>query len=265
MLEFFSYDFGDHTVLQTPTLWDTYRGYNYMIAHKGEAYVFDPGEFAPIENTLQKNNLRLEGIYLTHHHADHVDGTEALRQKYQCPVYGLVQEAKRLPPLDYPFHAGEILAIADLPAKVAFLPGHTLGLCAFYFMEQNWLFSNDLLFSLGCGRIFEGTAKQMHHSLSKVLELPDDTLIFPSHEYTLSNLEFGLAMLPEDQALQEIADTIQVKSKKQTPTVPTTLAFEKKYNPFLRVDDPAIKEALNMPEARGWEVFAKLRELKDNF
>lgn len=265
MNEFYSYSFKDYSVYQTPNLWQTYQNYNYMIAHRGKAFVFDPGEFAPIHNCLLQNGLELAGIYLTHHHQDHTGATKKFKHQWNCPVYGFQKDRERLPELTNTFHENDIIEIAGLKAKILFLPGHTSGLCAFYIPDKNWLFSNDLIFSLGCGRIFEGTAKQMYDSLNTVFQLPDETLIFSSHEYTQSNLHFALSVFKEDKKLLNIKKEIQHKLDNSIPTVPTTLAFEKQHNPFLRWNDLEIRQTLNLEDAENWQVFARIRELKDNF
>jgi len=265
MKNFYIHLFGSHKILQTPTLWKTHQNYNYLLAHQGQGFVFDPGEFGPIDKTLREHNLELAGIYLTHHHPDHAGATLEFKRKWNCPVFGFEKDEHRLPGVTQRFKENETFEIAGLDAQVLFLPGHTLGLCAFYFPKMRWLFSNDLLFSLGCGRVFEGTYQQMFESLKKVSSLPDDTLIFASHEYTQANLNFALSVFPDDSPLQAVREEILSKIKLQDPTVPTTLGFEKKHNPFLRWSDKSLRQTLKLTEAEDWQVFAKLRELKDQF
>lgn len=265
MNEFYQYPFGDYQIIQTPNLWQTYQNYNYIVAKGNEAVVIDPGELEPIANSLAKNGLDLCGIYLTHHHHDHTGATEELAAHWKCPVYGFSQDKHRLPKLSREFSEGDSLSILGLDADVLFLPGHTLGLCAFYVKEMNWLFCNDALFSIGCGRVFEGTHQQMHKSLQKIMALPNETLLFCSHEYTESNLNFAVAQFPKNEELKSLQDTVSQKLKEKTPTVPTTLAFEKQHNPFLRCDHPEVRQALGMPSQEAWQVFAELRTRKDHF
>lgn len=264
MNDFYNYSFGEHQVLQTPNLWKTYQNYNYIVTKENSAVIFDPGEFAPINKTITQNNLKIKAIYLTHHHPDHVGATDEIREKFHCPVYGFYKDRHRLPSLDHTYKENDTLTILDLKAQILFLPGHTLGLCAFYFPQKKWLFSNDLIFSLGCGRVFEGSYEQMYNSLNQVCSLPADTLIFASHEYTKSNLKFALHHFPDDQKLKKLKQLINETAPSQ-PTVPTTLAFEKQHNPFLRVHENIIRQNLNMENASESEVFKKLRKLKDQF
>ena len=263
MKDFYTYQFEDLMIYQTPTLWKTYKNYNYIIAKNNLAYIIDPGEALPILKTIRDNKLSVKAIYLTHHHPDHVNATEELSKKWGCEVFGFDKDQKRLPCLTKTFRENDKLSIAGYNAQVLFLPGHTLGLCAFYFKNLNILFSNDLIFSLGCGRVFEGSYQQMQQSLKRVTDLPDNTLLFSSHEYTLDNLKFGLALFPDDKKLLGLRDHIIIKSQHQVPTIPTPLSFEKEYNPFLRWNDPYIRKKMELEDAEDWEVFAEIRQLKD--
>ncbi len=272
----YRYSFGKHSILQTPTLWPTHQNYNYMITRDDRAWIVDPGELEPIQRTLQNNKLRPQGIYLTHHHQDHVAAATALAKDHGCPVFGFRKDAHRLPPLDQTYMENEELEIAGLKTQVLLLPGHTLGLCAFYIKEKNWLFSNDLVFSLGCGRVFEGSFKQMHTSLKKLRDLPSETWLFCSHEYTQNNLEFALSLFPEDRKIQQCQEGILEKVRDGDPTVPTLLGFEKTHNPFLRWDDSDLRQQLALGKTGGpqalnpeimedWKVFAEIRKRKDQF
>lgn len=265
MKPFYRYSFKSWEVIQTPTLWQSYQGYNYMVAKDGKAFLFDPGEQGPIVKTLKACQLEVEGIYLTHHHQDHVGAVLTLKEDWNCPVFGFAGDRHRLPGVTDFFTEGDTLTIADLPAQVLFLPGHTVGLCAFYFAKMNWLFSSDLLFSLGCGRIFEGTPQQMFASLNQVRALPDETLIFSSHEYTETNLKFGLSQFKDDPQLLNIQKDLNEKFENQTPTVPMKLGFEKRNNPFLRWDDPLLRQKLKMETSEDWQVFTKIRTLRNTF
>lgn len=264
MKDFYQLPFQNHSIFQTPNLWDSYQNYNYILSDNNQkAVVFDPGDYQPIAKTLRQNQLNLKAIYLTHHHRDHIGAVEQFKAEWNCPVYGFANDKERLPEVTHFYNENDNLDILDLKAQILFLPGHTLGLCAFYFQDQSWLFSSDHLFSLGCGRVFEGSYKQMYESLEKVRQLPDDTLIFSSHEYTMTNLDFHLQLFDSDPALLNIEKTIRKKIAQQQPTVPSFLAFEKKHNPFLRWDDPTIKKKLSMENCENWQVFEKIRKLKD--
>ena len=265
MKDHYCYNFNEYKILQTPTLWESLQNYNYMITNSGKAWILDPGDWEPIQKTLQANKLQVAAIYLTHHHPDHVGASLQISKYYDCPIFGFQKDQHRLPPLDQAYEDNEELDMGDLKARVIFLPGHTLGLCAFYIEEKNWLFSNDLLFSLGCGRVFEGSFKQMFESLKRVRSLPDRTLLFCSHEYTKNNLEFALRLFPEDEKLRQCQREIFEKTKRGEPTVPTPLGFEKKHNPFLRWEDPYLRKCLKMEGKQDWEVFAEIRKRKDGF
>ncbi len=265
MKDFYQIHYNDLTVYQTPNLWSTYQNYNYILARKDRAIIIDPGEFEPIDNTITKNNLTIEGIYLTHHHGDHVGATKDFINKYQCEVFGFLKDKTRLPCLTQTFDENETLDILETQAQVLFLPGHTHGLCAFYFKKEELLFSNDHLFSLGCGRVFEGTHEQMFNSLNAISRLPDSTILFPSHEYTESNLNFSLHQFPSDKKLAKIKESIYQKRRNGEPTLPTTLGFEKTYNLFLRTAEPDLAKALNLSNATPLEVFTELRSRKDRF
>ncbi len=263
MKDFYTYHFDDLTVYQTPTLWNTYRNYNYIVASGNRAIIIDPGEKEPILKTIKANSLKVESIYLTHHHPDHTGATQSLKKVLDCEVIGFQGDQKRLPILSKSYYADEKLNILEHEVDVMHLPGHTHGLCAFHFSDVKLLFSNDLIFSIGCGRVFEGTFQQMFESLKRVRSLADDTVLFCSHEYTEQNLIFARGLFSEDKKLLEAETKIQKLLVEQKPTVPTTLAFEKEYNPFLRWDDPAIRKAMELEAAADWQVFAEIRRLKD--
>ncbi len=265
MKEFYQYDYKELTVFQTPNLWQSYQSYNYILAKGNEAVIFDPGELGPLVNTIEKNGLKLTGIYITHHHNDHVGAVREMREKYSCPVFGFAKDQHRLPVVDHSFDRNEKLNILEQEAFVFHWPGHTLGLCAFYFPKEELLFSNDHIFSLGCGRVFEGSYEQMYNNLERVKELPKSTKIFPSHEYTATNLEFSRSILPDDNKLLELQNSIEKKLSSEIPTVPTQLDFELKNNLFLRTHEEDLKKALNLSGQSEAKVFAELRRRKDAF
>jgi hydroxyacylglutathione hydrolase len=263
MKAFDSYPVGDLVIYQTPTLWNTYQNYNYIVGKDKQAIVIDPGESTPIVKTLETNHLQAAAIYLTHHHHDHAGAAEELQKKFECSLLGFEGDQHRLPPLTGSYAAGDTLDFFGHPGQVMHLPGHTSGLCAFYLEDLGVLFSNDLLFSIGCGRVFEGTFQQMFASLQQVRELPDTTQVFCSHEYTESNLRFARHLFPNDSALAQAEPQILEKRRQKVPTVPTLLGFEKQCNPFLRWDDPSLRKTLNLMDAEDWQVFAEIRRLKD--
>jgi len=208
----------------------------------------DPGDAKPILAALKQNNLRLTAILLTHHHADHIGGVPELLQHYQVPVFGPRNED--IAAITLPVGEGRTVEVPGLALKLDVLdvPGHTMGHIAYVRaatgQEPTWVFCGDTLFAGGCGRLFEGTPAQMISSLGKLAALPDDTLVYCAHEYTLSNLRFARVVDPDNAALQERVKVETDKREHNLPTVPTTIGLEKATNPFLRYREPAIAEQL---------------------
>lgn len=265
MKEFYTYSFSSFTVYQTPNYWEKLKNYNYIVAKGNEAVIFDPGELAPLQKTLIKNGLKLKAIFLTHHHGDHVNAVEALKEQYDATVYAYTGDSHRIKHVDVWLDDEQIVDVLGEKARVIFSPGHTTGSVAYFFPKLKWLFSGDILFTLGCGRVYGGTYEQMQNSIDKLSRLPEETTLFTSHEFTERSLNFALSTLDDDPRILEIKDDLQSKMKSKTPTTPTTLKFEKKYNPFLRTREVYIKEKMGLKEAEGWQVFEKLREIRNNF
>ena len=227
--------------------------------------VVDPSESKPISNFLKKNNLKLNYILNTHHHYDHIGGNSELKTKYKAKIVGFADDYKRIPNMDILLKDGEIWKEDNFEAKIIHIPGHTLGHICFYFYNDNNLFTGDTLFSLGCGRIFEGTYKQMFSSLEKIKKLPAKTKIYCGHEYTLQNSKFCIKYDKENKNLIEKIKDINEKLKNNKPTIPSTLEDELKNNIFLRCDVDNIKTNLNIDNSSSLTTFSKLRDLKDNF
>ena len=227
--------------------------YSYLLIDKKskKACVIDPGEADPIMNYIEKNQINLKYILNTHHHSDHIGGNLFLKEKYNCQIIGFEGDKNRIPKIDILLKDNEIWKDDSFEAKIFHLPGHTLGHIAFYFYKEKKIFTGDTLFSLGCGRIFEGTYSQMFSSLNKIKELPLDTEIYCGHEYTLQNSKFCLKYDRENLNLKKKVIQVQDKQKKKIPTLPTSLYEEMQCNIFLRAKD--------------LESFSKLRDLKDNF
>ncbi len=230
------------------------------------AYVVDPGDAAPIFKVLEQYNLSLSGILITHHHHDHSGGVLDLLHQYPAiPVYG--SHRSPLPFITHHVKEGDEIALADIILKAIEIPGHTLDHTAY--VGNNWLFSGDTLFSMGCGKIFEGTPEQMYHSLQKLAALPPDTKVFCGHEYTLANLAFAKHVEPDNAFIKEKIKQMNELIAVGKPTLPSTMAEENKLNPFLRCADPPIiqavenyaKQTLTNPV----KVFAVLREWKNHF
>tara|TARA_Y100000590_G_scaffold456467_1_gene607141 strand:+ start:407 stop:1168 length:762 start_codon:yes stop_codon:yes gene_type:complete len=241
--------------------------YSYLIIDEKikKTCVIDPSESEPIINFLEKNNLKLNYILNTHHHYDHVGGNSELKKKYNSIVVGFKGDSKRIPEIDIMLEDGEIWKEENFEAKIIHIPGHTLGHICFYFYNENNLFTGDTLFSLGCGRIFEGTYEQMFLSLEKIKKLPPETKIYCGHEYTLQNSKFCITYDNKNKNLIKKIKEINEKIKDNQPTIPSTLKDELKNNIFLRSDDENIKTNLNISNSSSLETFSKLRDLKDNF
>ena len=240
--------------------------YSYLI-HDEESNtvaIIDPSEFKACDKIIKKYN-KLDFILNTHHHADHVNGNLELKKKYNSKILGFSQDKRRIPGIDILLEENQKQKIGNLEFEVIFIPGHTKGHIAFFFSKEKIAFTGDTLFSLGCGRVFEGTHEEMFCSLNKIKNLPPDTKIYCGHEYTKSNLNFCLAYDPQNTFLKEKAIEIQKKLNSNLPTIPSILGQEIKTNIFLRCNDPEIKLALDLKDSPEVEVFSKLRDLKDSF
>ena len=222
----------------------------------GFSAVVDPADAGPVEAAVMAAGGRLDLILLTHHHADHVAGTDAVREKFGAKVFGAAADAHRLPKLDHGLKEGDPVAVGEVKGIVLETPGHTLGHISFYFPASSpadppALISGDTLFSLGCGKLLEGTAADMFGSLQKFAKLPDNTLVYCGHEYTASNARFALTAEPDNARLQRrAAEVLRLRAAGQ-PTVPSTLGEEKAANPFLR--------------AGSVEALGRIRTAKDRF
>ena len=241
--------------------------YSYLIIDKNnkKTCIVDPSEPRPVVDFLEKNNLKLNYILNTHHHYDHIGGNIELKKKYNAKVIGFKGDYKRIPEIDFKLEDGEIWKQDNFEAKIIHVPGHTLGHICFHFYNENNLFTGDTLFSLGCGRIFEGTYEQMFSSLEKIKKLPHKTKIYCGHEYTLQNSKFCIKYDKDNLELIKKINDIKKKLNNNQPTIPTTLEEELKSNIFLRSDNFKVKKNLNMNTGSSLHTFSKLRDLKDNF
>jgi len=241
--------------------------YSYIIFNpiSKKAIIIDPAEANPLMDAITELNLNLEYILITHHHQDHVGGNIELKNKFNCKIVGFADDSNRIPGIDIMIKDKEIFNFEDEEIQLNFSPGHTNGHVFYYFIKNKLAFVGDVVFSLGCGRIFEGTANDMYQSVMKIKSLPDDVKIFCGHEYTESNLKFCLAYDQNNQYLLKRAAEIKSLRSKGLPTVPTTVLNEKQTNIFFRCDDKAISQKLGLEGHSKKEVFKKLRELKDNF
>ena len=241
--------------------------YSYLIHDEisNTVAIVDPSEFIPCDTIISKNYKKLDFILNTHHHYDHVGGNEELKKKYNSKVLGFKNDKNRIPHIDIVLKDNQEFKIGTLNFTTIFIPGHTSGHVAFYFKKEKVIFSGDTLFSLGCGRVFEGTYKQMFQSLNKLKNLPGETKVYCGHEYTFKNLEFCLKFNPNNDFLKKKKDDIKLSLKNKKPTIPSTIADEIKANIFFRVNDPDVKKAINLENSPDIEIFTKLRDLKDNF
>ena len=240
--------------------------YSYLIYEKetNTVSIIDPSEFAACDKIIKKYS-KLDFILNTHHHADHVDGNLNLKKKYNAKILGSGLDKDRIPGIDILLKENQKQKIGNLEFQVIFVPGHTKGHIAFYFKKEKIVFTGDTLFSLGCGRIFEGTYKDMFDSLVKLKNLPPETKVYCGHEYTKSNLEFCLKYDPKNNLLKDKSLNLDSVLKKNLPSIPTTIDEEIKMNIFFRFDNASIKEGLNLKDSTDQEIFSKLRDLKDTF
>jgi len=241
--------------------------YAYLLheTETGETALIDAPEAAPILAALETRGWRLSEIWITHHHGDHVDAVDALREATGARVLGNAADAKRLPRLDRAVRDGETFDFAGHEVRVMDVSGHTIGHLAFHVPDAEAAFTADSLMALGCGRLFEGTAPVMWESLRKLAALPPETRICSGHEYTQANARFAQTIEPDNPALMSRIRDIDAARSEGRPTVPSTLETETATNPFLRAGLPEVQEALGMSGYAPSEVFAEIRSRKDRF
>ena len=237
--------------------------YSYLIHEEktNTVAIIDPSEFDPCDELIKKKYKKLDYILNTHHHYDHVGGNKMLKAKYNSAVLGFDGDKDRIPCIDKFLKDNQNFKIGNLNILVIFIPGHTKGHIAFYLEKEKIVFTGDTLFSLGCGKIFEGTYKQMFNSLNKLKNLPAATKVYSGHEYTKKNLDFCLTYDPNNEFLKKKAEWINSNNI----TMPSSIGEELKTNIFLRCEEQSIKDALNLKNSSDQEIFVKLRDLKDNF
>lgn len=251
-------------IVQFPYLSDNY-GVLLHSSETGETAAIDAGDATAYLEALNERNWDLSHLLITHHHFDHTEGLEEIKQKSDCLVIGPNSKSREILGLDKKVGAGHTIEFANQTIEVIETPGHTLDMINFYLPEEGVLFAGDTLFTLGCGRVFEGTKEMMWDSLSKLMELPPETMIYSAHEYTLANCKFALSVDPNNEALKNRFAEFEKMRQRGEATVPTTLAEELETNPFLRADNAELKQHLGMPKNTASEVFAELRTRKDNF
>jgi len=253
------------SVITIPALGDNFI-YLYRY-NRSNALVVDPSDASLVLGTLKEHSLDLTTILVTHHHWDHTAGTAELKEKTGCKVTG--PDKQRIPGIDSVVEDGEILTIGNTKIQVIATPGHTRTAVCYYVQPSNnkngILWTGDTLFIGGCGRLLECNARSMWDSLLKLASLPDDTLVYCGHDYTVENYQFALSIEPSNQAVKRCLSKVRQAQRAGKQSVPSTMSRERTTNPFLRADTSELKTALNMPQAQAVEVFAELRRRKDFF
>lgn len=257
-------------VVPIPAFEDNYL---WLLARDSMAAVVDPGDAAAVQRELDSRALGLAAILVTHHHGDHTGGVAELAARHGCPVYGPAAEAARIPALTSPLREGDTLRIPelDLGFEAWETPGHTAGHLAYVGTGSGagLLFCGDTLFSAGCGRLFEGTAAQLHGSLQRLAALPPETRVYCTHEYTASNLAFARAVLPRDPAIAAASEDVAGRRARGEPSLPSTVGRERAINVFLRAAEPAVAAAASAHAGSvctpGLAAFTALRRWKDGF
>jgi hydroxyacylglutathione hydrolase len=225
----------------------------------------DAGNAAATDAALQETGWTLSHIFITHHHGDHTAALAEIKSRHKATVLGPVIDSAASPSYDIRLSDGDRFDFAGREIQVIATPGHTLDMLNYYLPSEDIVCTGDTLFVMGCGRIFEGDTAMMWASLEKLLALPDQTVIYCSHEYTIANAAFARSVDPDNAALAARQAAIQELRDNGLPTVPTRLDLEKATNPFLRVDNAAIRAHLGMADANNAAVFAEIRKRKDNF
>jgi hydroxyacylglutathione hydrolase len=254
------------SVITIPALGDNFI-YLYRY-NKSDSLAVDPSDGSLVLRILREKGLSLKMVLITHHHWDHVAGASDLKQQTGCKIIGA--DKQRIPALDSVVADGQILPVGDRKVRVVATPGHTRTSVCYYMEpsadnENGILWTGDTLFVGGCGRLLECDAKTMWGSLQKLASLPDDTLVYCGHDYTLENYEFAFGIEPNNQAVKEHLEQVRRLLKQGKLTVPSNILLEKTTNCFLRAGTPELKAALGMQNAQAVEVFAELRRRKDFF
>ena len=227
--------------------------------------VIDPSEFEPICSFIEKKLKKIDYIFNTHHHFDHVGGNLDLKKKYKAKIIGFKKDQERIPGIDIKLSNNENFKLGNIEFKIFYIPGHTSGHICFYAKNEKIIFTGDTLFSLGCGRVFEGTHSEMFESLNLIKKLPINTQIYCGHEYTEKNLDFCIKYEFNNSNLKAKKKWIISRLDQKQPTIPITIGAELNTNIFLRCNSSEVKKSLCMENSSELEVFKKLRDLKDAF
>jgi hydroxyacylglutathione hydrolase len=231
----------------------------------GATAAIDAPEAAAVETALRAKGWRLTDILVTHHHHDHTGGIAELKERHHCRVVAPDAEADGIPAVDETVREGDLVRVGSLEARIIETPGHTAGHISYVLAHQKLVFVGDTLFSIGCGRVIEGTPEMMWQSLLKLRRLPDDTQIYCGHEYTQANIRFAKTIEPGNAALLAREHAVARLGAERKPTIPSTIGEEKAANPFLRADRPEVAKSVGLDGAPAWQVFAEIRERKNKF
>jgi hydroxyacylglutathione hydrolase len=249
-------------VHQFPCLKDNY-GVLLRDPATGVVAAIDAPNANEVGAALQTKGWKLTHILTTHRHGDHTDGNLALKAAIGCMIIGPRGEADKVPGIDKTVGDGDSFTLGSLEVRVLETPGHTKGHVSYWIPSAEVAFVGDTLFAMGCGRVMEGTAEQMWHSLQKLAALPPATLVYCGHEYTLANAKFALTIEPENEKLQARTREVEAMRARGEATLPTRIDVELETNPFLRPQSPAIRKRLGMEAAPDWQVFGEIRERKN--
>ncbi len=247
-----------------PCLKDNY-GVLLHDPESGATAAIDAPEAAPVEAALAGKGWRLTDILVTHHHGDHTAGIAELKRSHQCRVVAPRNEAQRIALVDETVGEGDTVHVGKLAGRVIETPGHTAGHISYFFPADKLAFVGDTLFSIGCGRVIEGTPEMMWQSLVKLRDLPDDTQFYCGHEYTAANIRFAKTIEPDNKPLAARAAEVARLVAAGRPTIPASIGAEKTENPFLRADVPEVAKAVGFAGSPAWKVFAEIRERKNRF
>ena len=234
-------------------------------AESGTTIAIDAPAEEPILAELDKAGWKLTHILTTHHHGDHVAGNDALKARFHAEIFGPEKERLKIPGLDKAVSGGQTIDVGGVSVEVIDTPGHTLGEVSYYIPEAKALFAGDALFSLGCGRLFEGDPAMMWASMQRLRALPGETMLYCGHEYTATNAQCAMSVDPGNVALKERAREVDDLRRDHLATLPVLLEREKKTNPFLRADDPELMAAMEMADADPVDVFAAIRKKRDQY
>lgn len=239
--------------------------YVYLLNHRASAAsaVVDAGIAGPVISRLDESGWRTRKLFCTHHHADQIGGNTDMVRTLHCDVYGPKAERARIPAITHPVSGGDKVSVGDVEGVVLDLPGHTAGGIGYWFEEAAALFSGDILYPMGCGRLFECKPEEMWETLKRVRALPADTKVYCAHEYSERNFKFARTLDKDNKKLNDYGQALRTRIQSGQPGAPFELGAELAVNPFLRADDPAFQRKIGMPGADAVEVFAELRRRRD--